>query len=296
MVSPSQYQSIKQQWRLFADRFKAVDLPEPSMKDFRNIAGFPCSRPSTISGWTLYRLLLEREGSLTEEESANIQQNLVQLETTGLVTNAETQRHYFESGRAETDNFSDRSSRSQAAFSPARQELLPPQDFLKTEIILPSNVLTVAMSQLEFVRYHLVYGLIWGDIEKSRYYDRGAGRFPGSSGAMVTSFRPIVRPLTDAINLRKLHLFKTVGQYRVLDKPPVIIGRKQLPRAYLQKFFPGKQFWTLGDARQFLSGEITSAFGEETLSVEVTNSSEQLVLRFQARPRDLLNCGNLLAR
>ena len=284
MVSPSQYQSIMQQWRLFVDRFKAVDLPEPSTKDFRNIAGFPCSRPSTISGWTSYRLLLEREGSLTEEESANIQKNLVQIEKIGLVTNAETRRHYFESGRAESDNVSDRSSRSQAASPPARQELPPPQDFLKTEIILPGNVLTVATSQLEFVRYHLVYGLIWGDIETSRYYDRGAGRFPGSSGAMVTSFRPVVRPLTDAISLRKLHLFKSVGQYRVLDHPPVIIGRKQLPRTYLKEFSAGKQFWTLADARQFLSGEIASAFVEETLSVEVTNTREHLVLRFQARP------------
>lgn len=159
-----------------------------------------------------------------------------------------------------------------------------PRGFVEVTVAIPITALTDSGESMQFVRYHLRYGLVQGVVHKRSYFDRGAGRSPGSAGGRVTSYEPSVRPLLEAVNLRRLKGMRKKSVWRVTGSPEVLIGRDKSLQAMTFELIPHRTHWEKSEVDQLFTGGIDSGFVSQSLPVSVTKDKDQFVLRFFARP------------
>jgi hypothetical protein len=159
-----------------------------------------------------------------------------------------------------------------------------PRGFVEVTVVIPISALFDTSESVQFVRYHLKYGLVQGVVHKRSYFDRGAGRSPGSSGGRVTSYEPSVRPLLEAVNLRRLRGMRKKSVWRVTGSPEVLLGRDKSLQAMRYELIPHRTHWEKSDVERLFTGELDSDFVNQSLPVSVTKDDDQFVLRFFARP------------
>ena len=164
------------------------------------------------------------------------------------------------------------------------QEPQPSSDFQKINVLIPFAALKDKSIILDFLRYHPKHGLVRGWISENSYYDRGAGSYPGSRGARVKEFRPMVRLLLEDVDFRKCRDFKKTSVWRVVSDPPVILGRSKSTQSFQNDMYYGKKFDSKEDASGFLIGTIESDYVRETLPVGVEKCEAGFRLHFYGRP------------
>ena len=171
-----------------------------------------------------------------------------------------------------------------AVSTPDAQQPLPPNNFVETQISIPIDALATSCKDIGVVRYHPELGLVQACVTKNSWYDRGAGSFPVSCGARVTEYRPSVSLLLEQVNFRKCKGMRKQSVWRVVNDPPVVIGRDKSTDTTFEKLWYPDRFDSREEAEKFLVGTIESKFVRETLPVEIEKDGDLYCLRFFARP------------
>lgn len=168
--------------------------------------------------------------------------------------------------------------------SPEEQQPAPTSDFVEVDVVIPMAALKDPTSDLSFIRYHPELGLVRGHVLELSHYDRGAGNYPGSRGARVKEYVPSVALLLEQVDFRKCKGIRRQSVWRVINDPPVIVGRDkpttstELSLSYPQRFDSNKE------AERYFQGAIESDFIRDTLPVLAVKVGAAWRLRFFARP------------
>lgn len=165
----------------------------------------------------------------------------------------------------------------------AAQEPQLPSDYCQVEITIPVDAFKHASNGQDFIRYHLIFGLVRGWVSEESYYDRGAGSYPGSRGARVKEFRPRVDLLLEGVNFRKCKGINKQSVWRVAGAPPVVLGRDKSTASSISALFYGNKFSTREDAVCFFNGSIESKFVRDTLPVVAEWHGSAMRLCFSGR-------------
>jgi hypothetical protein len=167
--------------------------------------------------------------------------------------------------------------------SPEEQQPAPPSDFVEVEVVIPMAALKGPTSDLGFIRYHPELGLVRGHVREFSHYDRGVGSYPGSRGARK-EYVPSVALLLEQVDFRKCKGIRKQSVWRVINDPPVIVGRdKPTASTEISLSYP-QRFDSNEEAERYFQGAIESDFIRDTLPVLTVTVGDTWRMRFFARP------------